>query len=281
MADDAGGPRNEEHGCGRFFQKARTREHRARPVFRRVLIGADLARIFDGDRRGLACEKVDHHRAARCRAEGARCGDVPGHVPAAGDQRVAARLVELPIPLRAKRVDVDLGKIIPDSQQMAVADGIEDGEDLAISLFSRCVQRRSMHIPDERGGGDLRDRYASEEHVVVASITNTGALSRFDRLRSAPDLANTGACPQHRGVDLGHGNVRPVQARGRVIESDDTQHFLPPRRLVFGQRQIVDLEAGFGTHQPVVSRSVSAGLMLIARCFNAAMDVLGVRKEVM
>ncbi len=146
VAHDAGGSRDEQEIRGGIPKHARARKHGPRSVFRRILERGGLPGVLDGLRRGLAREEIDHQRAAKRRAKRAGRRHGTGHGASACDQRIPARLVELPIALRSVAVGVDLGEVVPDTQQVAVAHRIEDREDLPISLLRGGLQRRPRRL---------------------------------------------------------------------------------------------------------------------------------------
>ena len=245
MADDAGRARDEEREASALAQQRCAREHRAvRAVAARVVVGAHLARILDERRRGAPGQEVGHHRAVAGRAERRGGGHVAGEGPAARLQRVLARAVELPVALGAVGIAVDVRDVVPHAQQVRVAFRVERRADLPVHLRRGLVQRgagaragraRASVAP----AGDFRLGYrdASEQHVLGAPEAHAIALAGLGRSRAAPHLADLGCGRQHRRADLRDGNFRrrAGRARSRAVESGDTQHIAPPRRLVLGQ----------------------------------------------
>ncbi len=85
----------------------------------------------------------------------------------------------MPVALGAGVLEIDLRQVVPDPQEVAVAERIQGRKNLAIGLFSGGVQRRALsdlcgmaNDQAERAGLELRYRNTAEEHVRRAPIAN-------------------------------------------------------------------------------------------------------------
>jgi len=219
VPDDARCTGNEEDFLARRINQRGARKGRAaRPIFGRIVVGADLAWIFDRH-----CGQLAGHEGDRERATGQADGASRRHVArsAAGkfEKSVLTADIELPIALQTTDFLVDPGQVIPYPPQLRQALVVEQAEDAPVGFLARCLQRRGS-----RGKGVFIEFDDTVEQVTGPSpddaftfASRTGRSALPDFLKLAPTPAE-----QRRGNDLlGPGRCG---RRGQFTQTNTAQH---------------------------------------------------------
>src|SRR6185312_9335903 len=96
--------------------------------------------------RAMAGQEVESQRASRRDAERACGGDAASNGVSAGEQCLVARGVELTVPLEAVGLEVDVGEIVPDTDERRIARGGERCVHLSVDEvgchLERCARAR-------------------------------------------------------------------------------------------------------------------------------------------
>ena len=225
VANNAGGARDEQRGFAlRLHEHGAGKGRTARTVLRRVVVGADLARVLHGLPGLSRREKINHQRTTLA-AQRAGGGDLRlADAAPAGDEGIVAADAEFPVALEPVRVVIDVRKIIPHAKQVAIAAAVEVIEDPAIGLIS--------------GGFEIAlfgNFQATEKDLPVARGGNAVRIITHHRRVAGPHLKYGVTSQQGQGYP-GKGVVGGANGRPLMAKSDHAQHMpgqLWPLRIEF------------------------------------------------
>ncbi len=173
------------------------------------MVGTYLPGIFDKYRGNPSGEEVDHQRTFAGGPERGRCRHAAGDCAAAGTQRVSPRGIELPVALGALRVAIDVGKVIPDAQQMGIPLALEGRADILVRLGGcpikgggrrRAVARRFSEVLFRNGD-------AAEKQFLRTPEPHAALFPGLGRVAGAPDFVQRRIGCKDWSMDLRHGDA--------------------------------------------------------------------------
>ena len=132
----------------------------------------------------------------------------------AGDKSLMPPDIEAAIAFQTVLVIVDLRKVMPDAQQVAITKMVDEFEDAGIGMQGQLLQCQAA---------TLRQQDAAEQDIAATHANDSVMLASADRLLAGPHLKAAVTSAQHWNIHpqrcAGH-----LRKRQRATETDHAQH---------------------------------------------------------
>src|SRR6185312_12431232 len=163
----------------------------ARPVLGGITIGADLARILDEDRRsGITPRQETHGKRSGLEADCGCCRHAFRDPLATREKTILPPHVELAVSLHAMGMAIDVGKIVPETENRREAQRLRQFEYRTVCEFRSCLQRRFSAIAhDGRIEFDFGKLDRSEQDGFIMAVLHTCMRAVYELAAGMPCLA--------------------------------------------------------------------------------------------
>ena len=190
VADDARRAGDEQGHLPIAQRRQRGARKRRRPgaVVARIVVGRDLARVFDGQRQYASGEEA-HAQRALMHAQRAGRGRALERRLAGFEESLLAAGVELPVTLHAAAVRVDARQVVPDAQQVRAARVLHRLEHIAVGAVGEGGEVFAE--------GVLVEIDHAEQPVPVGAPAHHAGGAGLHRLARVPEVDHRFAAEQH------------------------------------------------------------------------------------